>query len=75
MRTADDLAGWFALPVSPFPRGWRSGTMRMLDAAVTPGTAPNVAASLAVAILVIPRIPNRALAVAAGLAAGSIFGK
>ena len=74
MRTADDLAERFALPAPPLPRGWRSGTMRMLDAAFTPGTAPNVAASLAVTMLVIPCIPNRVLAAAAGFAAGSILG-
>lgn len=49
--------------------------MQMLDAAVTPGTVQNIAASLAVAMLVIPRIPCRPLAIAAGFAAGSIFGK
>ena len=49
--------------------------MQMLDAVVTPGTVQNIAASLAVAMLVIPRIPCRPLAIAAGFAAGSILGK
>ena len=48
--------------------------MQMLDAAVTPGTAANVAVSLAVTTLIIPRIPNRVLAAAAGFAAGSVLG-
>jgi zinc transporter ZupT len=48
--------------------------MRMLDAAITPGTTANVAVSLGVTMLVIPRIPNRVLAAAAGFAAGSILG-
>ncbi len=75
MRRADEIAGKFALPPSPLPGGWRSGTMQVLDAAVTPGTVQNIAASLAVAMFVIPRIPCRPLAIAAGFAAGSIFGK
>ncbi|MCK9307253.1 MAG: hypothetical protein M0P17_06960 [Methanoculleus sp.] len=73
MRTASGLAGKFTLS-PPVPHGrWRSCTMQMLDAAVTPGTAANVAVSLAVTTLLIPLIPNRALAVAAGFAASSIL--
>ncbi|MCC7555388.1 MAG: hypothetical protein KO254_04610 [Methanoculleus marisnigri] len=73
MRTASDLAGRVALPSSPPPREWRSCTMRMLDAAVTPGTAANFAVTLAVTTLLIPRIPSRTLAMAAGFAASSIL--
>ncbi len=75
MRTVDDIAGRFTLHPSPPPGGWHSGTMQMLDAVVTPGTVQNIAASLAVAMLVIPRIPCQPLAIAAGFAAGSILGK
>ena len=75
MRAASGLAGRFALSPPPPPHGWRSGTMRMLDAAVTPGTTANFAVTLAVTTLLVPRIPNRALATAAGLAAGSILGR
>ncbi len=75
MRTASDLAGRFALSSSPPSRGWRSCTMQMLDAAVTPGTAANAAVTLAVTMFVIPRIPSRPLAVAAGFAVGSILGR
>jgi len=75
MQAASDLAGRFALPPGPPPHEWRSCTMRTLDAAVTPGTAVNTAVSLAVTIFVIPRIPSRAVAVAAGFAAGSILGR
>ncbi|MDK2989212.1 MAG: hypothetical protein PWR16_741 [Methanoculleus sp.] len=75
MQAASDLAGRFALPSVPPPRGWRSCTMRTLDAAVTPGTTANTAVSLAVTMFVIPRIPSRAVAVAAGFAAGSILGR
>ena len=71
MRTASEAAARFGLPSH---RRWRSGTMQMLDAAVTPGTAANVAVSLAVTTLIIPRIPNRVLAAAAGFAAGSVLG-
>lgn len=73
MRTASGLAGRFALS-PPVPHGrWRSGTMRMLDAVVTPGTTANIAVTLAVTTLLIPLIPNRTLAVAAGFAASSIL--
>ncbi len=72
MQTASDIAGKFALSPS---RQWRSCTMRMIDAAVTPGTTANTAVSLAVTMFVIPRIPSRAVAVAAGFAAGSILGR
>lgn len=74
MRAASDAAERFTLPAPPLPGGWRSGAMRMLDAAITPGTIPNVAVTLAVTVLVIPRIPNKVLAAAAGFAAGSILG-
>lgn len=47
--------------------------MRMLDAAVTPGTTANFAVTLAVTTLLIPRIPSRTLAMAAGFAASSIL--
>lgn len=73
MRAASDLAGKFTLSSSPPPHGWRSGTMRMLDAVVTPGTTANIAATLAVTTLLIPLIPNRTLAMAAGFAASSIL--
>ncbi|HQC91862.1 MAG TPA: hypothetical protein PLR09_07100 [Candidatus Methanoculleus thermohydrogenotrophicum] len=49
--------------------------MQLVDAALTPGTVPNVAVSLAVVTLLIPRIPNRVVAAAAGFAAGSILGR
>lgn len=75
MQTASDLAGWLALPSVPPAREWRSRTMRTLDAVVTPGTTANTAVSLAVTMFVIPRIPSRAVAVAAGFAAGSILGR
>ena len=68
MQTASDVTGRFALPSSPPPRGWRSCTMRMLGAVVTPGTTANTAATLAVTMFVIPRIPSRAVA-------GSILGR
>ncbi len=74
MQTVSDFAGRFALPSAPPPGGWRSSTMRMLGAVVTPGTSANVATSLAVTTVVIPAIPNRALAAAAGFAAGSVLG-
>ncbi len=73
MRTASDLAGRFAPSPSVPLRRWRSGTMQMLDTVVTPGTAANVAVSLAVTALLIPLIPNRVLAAAAGFAASSIL--
>ncbi len=70
MRTAADLAGRVALPSSPH-HAWRSSTMRMASDVFTPGTAANFAATLVVTTFVIPRIPNRALAIAAGFAVGS----
>ncbi|MFA7199253.1 MAG: hypothetical protein WC093_08160 [Methanoculleus sp.] len=73
MRTVSDVTERFALSPPPLPNGWRSCTMRTLDAVVTPGTTANIAATLAVTTLVIPRIPFRPLAVAAGFAAGSIL--
>ena len=45
--------------------------MRTVSDVFTPGTAANFAVTLAVTTLVIPRIPNRALAMAAGFAVGS----
>lgn len=72
MRTASGAAARFRLPPH---RRWRSGTMQMLDAALTPGTAANVAVSLALTTLIIPRIPNRVVAAAAGFAAGSVLGR
>ncbi len=45
--------------------------MRMASDVFTPGTAANFAVTLAVTTLVIPRIPNRALAIAVGFAVGS----
>jgi hypothetical protein len=45
--------------------------MRMASDVFTPGTAANFAATLVVTTFVIPRIPNRALAIAAGFAVGS----
>ncbi|KUK63678.1 MAG: hypothetical protein XE10_0081 [Methanoculleus marisnigri] len=44
-----------------------------LDAVVTPGTTANIAATFAVTTLLIPRIPNRTLAVVTGFAAGAIL--
>nr|WP_303715018.1 hypothetical protein [Methanoculleus marisnigri] len=73
MRTASDLAGKFTLSPPVSHGRWRSGTMRMLDAVVTPGTTANIAATFAVTTLLIPRIPNRALAVVTGFAAGAIL--
>lgn len=70
MRTASDLAGRVALPASPHHE-WRSCTMRTVSDVFTPGTAANFAVTLAVTTLVIPRIPNRAFAMAAGFAVGS----
>jgi len=75
MRMASDVAGRFAFSPPRHPRRWRSGTMQLVDAALTPGTVPNVAVSLAVVTLLIPRIPNRVVAAAAGFAAGSILGR
>jgi len=73
MSTAGDLAARFALPASPPGGEWRSSTMRMLDAVVTPGTAANLAASVAVTTLVLPRIPNRFIAAVAGFAACAVL--
>ncbi|MDD3071725.1 MAG: hypothetical protein PHX88_11085 [Methanoculleus horonobensis] len=73
MKTVSDVKERFALSPPPLPDGWRSSTMRTLDAVVTPGTTANFAATLAVATLVIPRIPFRPLAVATGFVAGSIL--
>lgn len=77
MKTVSDVKERFALSPPPLPDGWRSSTMRTLNAVVTPGTtanfAANFAATLAVATLVIPRIPFRPLAVATGFVAGSIL--
>ncbi|MDD3856706.1 MAG: hypothetical protein PHP43_01485 [Methanoculleus sp.] len=70
MRTASGLVERVALPSSPHHE-WRSSTMRMASDVFTPGTAANFAVTLAVTTLVIPRIPNRALAIAAGFAVGS----
>lgn len=72
MRTASDLAGRVALPSSPHHE-WRSSTMRMASDVFTRGTAANCAATLAVTALVIPRIPNQVLAMAAGFAVGSVL--
>ena len=49
------------------PDGWRSMTMRRLDAALTPGTPENLAAALALAAITLPW--SRA---AAGFVLGSI---
>ncbi|MDD4253290.1 MAG: hypothetical protein PHT74_09135 [Methanoculleus horonobensis] len=70
MRTASDLAERVALPSSPHHE-WRSCTMRVASDVFTPGTAANFAVTLAVTTLVIPRIPSRALAIAAGFAVSS----
>jgi len=70
MRTASGVMERVAPPVHP---AWRSGTMRTLEDVFTPGTVPNPVVSLAVATLVIPRIPNRFIAAAAGLAGGSVL--
>lgn len=72
MRKASDLAERVALPSSPH-REWRSCTMRMASDVFTPGTTANFAVTLAVTTLLIPRIPNRTLAMAAGFVAGSIL--
>ncbi len=47
--------------------------MQTLESVVTPGTVPNMAVSLAVTTLVIPLIPNRFIAAAAGFAVGSVL--
>ncbi len=52
---------------------WRSCTMQTIESVVTPGTVPNMAVSLAVTTLVIPLIPNRFIAAAAGFAVGSVL--
>ena len=70
MRTASDLAERVALPSSPHHE-WRSCTMRVASDVFTPGTAANFAVTLAVTTLLIPRIPNRTLAMAAGFAVSS----
>ncbi len=72
MRTASGLAERVALPSSPHHE-WRSSTMRMAsDVFTPPGTAANFAVTLAVTTLLIPpRIPSRALAMAAGFAVSS----
>jgi len=70
MRTASGLAERVALPSSPHHE-WRSSTMRMASDVFTPGTAANFAVTLAVTTLLIPRIPNRTLAMAAGFAVSS----
>lgn len=53
----------------------RSATMQMLDSLFTPGTVPNTAGSLAVTVLIMPRVPVpfRLTATAAGMASGLIF--
>lgn len=73
MNAASDLAGRFAFSSPPSPGGWRSCMMQTLEAAVTPGTTANLAASLAVTTLVLPRIPNRFIAAAAGFVVGSVL--
>lgn len=75
MRAASGVTERFALSSPPLPDGWRSCTMRTLGSVVTPGTTANLAVTLAVTTLVIPRIPFRPLAVAAGFAAGAILGR
>jgi hypothetical protein len=45
--------------------------MRMASDVFTPGTAANFAVTLAVTTLLIPRIPNPVLAMAAGFAVSS----
>ncbi len=57
----------------------RSATMTMLDSLLTPGTVPNTVGSLAVTVLVLPRIPVpfrlgfTAVGMASGVAAGLLF--
>ncbi len=59
-----------AIPECCSPR--RSATMQMLDSLLTPGTVPNTVGSLAVTILIMPRVPVpfRLTATAAGMASG-----
>jgi len=56
--------------VSPPPGGWRSMTMRRLDAVLTPGTPENLVATLALTAILVPR--SR---VVAGFALGLIRGR
>ncbi len=53
----------------------RSATMNMLDSLMTPGTVPNTVGSLAVTVLVLPRIPVpfRLGFTAVGMASGLLF--
>jgi hypothetical protein len=81
MQTLSGIAGVVTTPMLPAnqteppPPHWKSSTMNTLEAIVTPGSIPNIAVSLAVTTLLLPMIPNRFLAAAAGLAVGSILGK
>jgi hypothetical protein len=80
MQTLNGITGMVAPPetsvvqTQPAQR-WKSTTMTTLEAIATPGSLPNVAVSLAVTTLLLPMIPNRFLAAAAGLAIGSVLGK
>lgn len=77
MRTASDAvekaSGAVEKVTAPVPETWRSCTMQTLASVVTPGTVPNMAVSLAVTTLLIPMIPNRFIAAAAGFAVGSVL--
>lgn len=68
MRAASGVVEKVTPPEHP---AWRSCTMQALESVTTPGTIPNFAASLAVATILIPLIPNRFIAAAAGFAVGS----
>jgi hypothetical protein len=59
----------------PPPQRWHSATMNLLEDVATPGTVPNIAVSVAVTTLVLPRIQNRLLAAATGLAVGLALGR
>lgn len=77
MRTATDAvekaSGAVEKVTAPPPETWRSNTMQLLESVVTPGTIPNIVVSFTVMTLIIPRIPNRFIASAAGFAVGSVL--
>ncbi|MDD2787628.1 hypothetical protein [Methanoculleus sp.] len=70
MRAASGMVERVTPPEHPV---WHSCTMQTLESVTTPGTIPNIAVSLAVTTLVIPLIPNRFIAAAAGFAVGSVL--
>ncbi|MDN7025620.1 hypothetical protein FGU65_12080 [Methanoculleus sp. FWC-SCC1] len=62
-----------AVPVQDCPQR-RSATLNLLDSLLTPGTVPNTVGSLAVTMLVLPRVPVpfRLGITAAGMASGAV---